>query len=236
MITLIIIFISSAFIWFFPAIFATIAQYSFRSIKTNEKLIALTFDDGPNLPYTESLLDVLSHHNVQATFFVVGKNLEKFPHISNMIIKSGHVLGNHSYSHKFTKYLQTPSFESEILKTQEIIESQTGKIPTLYRSPWLFQSPWLMKTVKKHTLTFVSGVFGSQREIRGRSGEKIAEDALKISKPGAILIFHDGYDAKGADRSQTVKAIDILIPELKKQGYELVTVDILLGVNPYKII
>ncbi len=236
LITVFLISAGSLFVWFFPALFASLAQYAFRVPKTERKIIALTFDDGPNPPYTEKLLRVLAAHNVCATFFVVGKNMEKFPDTGKAIMRGGHIIGNHSYSHQFIQYIKSLSFESEILKTQKTIERCVGKVPALYRSPWLFQHPWLLRTVRKQHLTFVSGLFGSQREIRGRSGEKIAQDALKKARPGMILIFHDGYDAQGADRTETVSAIDLVIPELKKRGYEFVTADVLLGVPAYNAV
>ena len=203
-------------------------------IKTDKKLIALTFDDGPNPPHTNKLLEVLSKHGVHATFFAVGKNLERFPELGKAIIAGGHVIGNHSYSHEFSKYFKSLSFKTEIVRTQEVIESITGKKPALFRSPWLFRSPRLLRELKSRGLSPVSGLFSSQREIWQPPARKIADDALKVAAPGVIIIFHDGYDAKGGNRAETVGAVDLLIPELKARGYEFVTVDRILGVSAYQ--
>jgi peptidoglycan/xylan/chitin deacetylase (PgdA/CDA1 family) len=204
------------------------------SIKTDKKVIALSFDDGPNPPYTNELLEILKRHGVRASFFMPAKNIEKFPELVGKILEGGHVIGNHSYSHQFSNNYKSLSFEKEITTGQEIIKKITGKTPALYRPPWLFNQPFLLRNLKKHGLTPVSGFFGSNWEIWHASAERIAADALKVVRPGRILIFHDGFDTKGGARKGSVWAIDLIIPELKKQGYEFLTVDELLGVRAYQ--
>lgn len=232
---LIVGLIVSGLAYYFTIWFKTQAfGYFPYGIKTERKVIALTFDDGPNPPYTDELLAILAKHNVKATFFPPAKNLEKFPELGRAIVAAGHVIGGHSYSHKFTQIFQTLSFESEIIHTQEVIEKITGKRITLYRQPWLFKQPWLLKNLKVHNLTPVSGWFASNFEVWQASAKRIAADALKVAAPGRIIIFHDGFDTKGGYRAGSVGAIDLIIPELKKQGYEFLTVDKLLGVSAYK--
>ncbi len=204
------------------------------SIKTDKKVIALSFDDGPNPPYTNKLLEILKRHGVRVTFFMPAKNIEKFPELVLEILADGHIIGNHSYSHQFSNNYRSLSFEKEIVTGQEIVEMVSGKRPALYRPPWLFNQPFLLKNLKKHGLTPVSGFFGSNWEIWHACAERIAADALKVIRPGRILIFHDGYDTKGGPRTGSVGAIDLIIPELKKQGYKFLTVDELLGVKAYQ--
>lgn len=202
-------------------------------------MIALSFDDGPNSPYTEALLAVLAKHQISVTFFNLGKNLEKFPDLGKAIVAAGHTLGNHAYSHNFFQYFINPSLSKEIIKTQSIIFSATGKKAALFRSPWLIRNPSLFKAVKNNGLTPAGGLFGSQKEIWQPDASILFRDALKQAAPGVILVFHDGYDTlarklHGTSRGETVKAIDLLISELKRQGYQFVTVDRLLGVAPYQ--
>ena len=204
------------------------------SIKTDKKVIALSFDDGPNPPYTNELLEILKRNEVKATFFMPAYNIEKFPILAQQIINEGHVIGNHSYAHKFSNNYKSLTFEKEITRAQEIIEKVVGKRPALYRPPWLFNQPFLLKNLKVHRLTPVSGFFGSNWEIWHASAARIARDALKVVRPGRIIIFHDGFDTKGGARTGSVGAINIIIPELKKQGYEFLTVDKLLGVCAYQ--
>jgi len=204
------------------------------SIKTDRKVIALSFDDGPNPPYTNTLLEILKRHNVKATFFMPGQNIENFPDLVREIYNDGHVIGSHSYSHKFSNNYQSLTFEKEIKRGGEIVAKTIGRQPALYRPPWLFNQPFLLKNLKAHGLTPVSGFFSSNWEIWHASAERIAKDALRTVKPGRILIFHDGFDTKGGARTGSVGAIDIIIPELKKQGYEFLTVAELLGVKAYQ--
>lgn len=204
------------------------------SIKIDKKIIALSFDDGPNPPYTNQLLEILKRHDVRATFFMPAYNILKFPELVKEIYAAGHIIGAHSYSHKFSNNYKSLTFEKEITKGSEIIEKTIGRKPALYRPPWLFNQPFLLRNLKAHGLTPVSGFFGSNWEIWHASAERIARDALKVVRPGRILIFHDGFDTKGGRRAGSVGAIDIVIPELKKQGYEFLTVDELLNVSAYQ--
>ncbi len=199
----------------------------------NKKEIALTFDDGPNSPYTNEILDLLSKENVKATFFMVGKCIERDPKTAKKILDEGHVVGNHSLSHEFKNYFKSLSFEKEIASNQKIIKDNLGISPALYRSPWLFRHPILLKTLKKQKLTPISGQFCHSLEVSQIDSQKIANNVLKISKNGSIIIFHDGKESVGGNRSETVKALETVIPELKKRGYRLVSVSDLLGIKAY---
>lgn len=208
-------------------------KFPYRA-KTNQKVIALTFDDGPNDPFTTELLDYLAKEKVKATFFVVGSCAERYPNTVKRIVKDGHIIGNHSLSHKFTNYFKNPSFRTEITKNQDIIYKLTGKTPALFRPPWLMRQPMILKTVKKLGLSPVGGEFCSNLEVLQVSSKKIASDTMKKIRPGSIIIFHDGYDGKGGNRRQTIDAVKQLIPELKKAGYTMTTVDKLLDIPAYQ--
>jgi len=197
-------------------------------VRTQQRVIAMTFDDGPNEPYTSQLLDVLRKHRVAATFFLVGRCLERAPAVGRRIVAEGHAVGGHSYTHAFRRYFTQPSFREEIERSQRVLRDVVQVSPTLFRPPWLFRQPWLLATLKRVGLTPVSGEFADELEIFQPSAERMVRRALSKARPGAILIFHDGVDARGGDRSQTVRAIDLLIPELRSRGYSFATVDELL--------
>jgi peptidoglycan/xylan/chitin deacetylase (PgdA/CDA1 family) len=201
--------------------------------EVSEPLVALTFDDGPNEPYTSQLLDVLDERGVRATFFQVGRCAERFPSASRRVVESGHVLGNHSYSHQFSNYFREPSQRREIERSQQVLASVTGVVPALYRPPWLCHWPWVLGSIRDHGLQVVSGLFGHPLEIIQPPARVMAASAAKITKPGTILIFHDGFDARGGRRDQSVAAIGPLIDSLADRGYRFVTVDQLLGVPAY---
>jgi peptidoglycan/xylan/chitin deacetylase (PgdA/CDA1 family) len=192
---------------------------------TKEKVVALTFDDGPNEPYTSELLEFLAKKQIKATFFIVGACALRHPETVKKIASAGHAIGNHSHSHKFINYFLHPSFKKEILDTQNIIRKLTGEAPKLYRSPWLFRQPWLLRSVRSTGLTPVSGEFCHPLEVLQINGDRIAKGALKKIHPGSIIIFHDGFDGRGGNRSQTVKAVKIMVNELLRQGYAFTTLE-----------
>lgn len=221
---------SAIFYLFFSPWSQWFGQFPYR-LPTRERLVALTFDDGPNEPWTSRLLDVLQRHGVHATFFLVGRHVEQFPDTVRRMVSEGHTIGNHSYSHVFGKYLADPRFEEEIERTQITIKRVVGITPRWFRSPWLFRQPALINNLQTHGLTAVSGDFGSEREIFQPSAVSMAQRAVHKTKPGTILIFHDGNGAKGGHRQQTVEAIDRLIPMLQSAGYRFVAVDSLAQLN-----
>lgn len=220
--------------WLYMSPFSQVfGRFPYKA-STTKKAIALTFDDGPNEPFTSQLLDYLDEQKVRATFFVVGDCASKYPEVVKRIIKAGHVVGNHSQSHKFGKYFSQPGFAHEIAMAQTTISELIGKTPALFRPPWLLRQPWLLKTAKQAGLQVVSGEFCSALEVMQVDGAKIAHATLSKVHPGSIIIFHDGFDARGGNRAQTIAAVKQIIPELKKTGYSFVTVDELLNVPAYQ--
>ncbi len=220
--------------WLFMSPFSQLFGPYPYEVKTDEKIIALTFDDGPNEPYTSQILAILNSRNIKATFFQVGKRVERYPEVTKAIDQSGHTIGNHSLSHVFFNYFLQPPMSTEIVSSQAILTKTLAKTPALFRSPWLWRSPSLFKTLKIIGLQPVSGRFCSAWEVFQIDGQKIARTAVKKAKPGAIIIFHDGFDAKGGNRAQTVKAVEITVDELLKQGYKFVTIDQLFNIPAYK--
>lgn len=207
-------------------------KFPYKTI-TNEKVIALTFDDGPNEPYTTQILNELAKYNAKATFFLVGACAERYPETVKKIIKDGHEVGNHSMNHKFTNYLKQRDFKQQIMNAQKVIKSISGKTPALFRPPWLYRQSRIFKTAHKLRLQPISGEFCSSIEVIQPSASKIAKHAIKIAKPGRIIIFHDGFDAKGGNRSQTARSVGIVLKELTDKGYKFVKVSQLLGIKPY---
>jgi peptidoglycan/xylan/chitin deacetylase (PgdA/CDA1 family) len=198
-----------------------------------EPIVALSFDDGPNEPYTSRLLAVLEDRKVRATFFSVGRCAERFPSTVRDVVQAGHVLGNHSYSHRFSSYLTSPNQRAEIQRCQDRLAAIADVRPSLYRPPWLCHWPWVLASVRATGLQVVSGRFGHPFEVFQPPAYKIAEVASRLAHPGSILIFHDGFDARGGHRDQTVAAIGPLIDKLRERGYRFATVDQLLRVQPY---
>lgn len=222
------------FYWLFMSSYSQLFGYYPWKIKTDKKIVALTFDDGPNDPYTSQILDLLDDSGIKATFFLVGNCIEKFPDTVDRIFNSGHTIGNHSLSHEFKRYFKQADFKNEILDNQAVIRKYVGIFPALYRSPWLWRHPFIFRSVKESGLTPISGKFCHALEVLQIDGDKIAKSALRKAKPGTIIIFHDGKEGKGGNRSQTVKAVESVIINLKQNGYSFVTVDNLLKIPAYQ--
>lgn len=230
---LILVFVGLIY-YLFMSSYSQIFGYFPYKIKTNKKTIAITFDDGPNDPYTSELLDFLKEKNVKCTFFLVGKMIQKYPQTAKRIIKDGHTVGNHSYSHQFRNYLKDLSFNQEIEHNQKVIKDILGVKCALYRAPWLFRQPFILRNLKSKNLTPISGLFCHPLEVLRPNPNTIAKHAKKIAKPGRIIIFHDGKEGTGGNRKQTIDAIKLTINALIKSGYNFLTIDQLLKIPPYQ--
>ena len=200
---------------------------------THDRVVALTFDDGPNEPFTGRLLDVLATKQVHATFFQVGRCAERFPSTTRRVVDEGHVLGNHSLNHAFTSYLRDPQQRDEVARAQEVLHRVSGVAPGLYRPPWLCHWPWVLRTVRGAGLQVVSGTFGHPLEVFQPAAARMTAGAVRRTHPGSILIMHDGREARGGNRGQTVASVGPLIDRLRADGYTFTTVDRLLGVPAY---
>lgn len=205
-----------------------------RQGKTTAKVVALTFDDGPNEPFTSDLLRVLDEARVRATFFQVGACVERHPALPRTMADAGHVIGNHSYSHRFTRYAYEPSLRRDIARAQHTLTEAIGRAPALFRPPWLCHQPPLLRAVRDGGLQVVGGVFAHPLEPAQIAPERIARHAARLVRPGSIVIMHDGFDARGGYRGSTVTAAAMLIDELTQRGFGFATVDDLLGVSAYQ--
>jgi peptidoglycan/xylan/chitin deacetylase (PgdA/CDA1 family) len=199
------------------------------------KVIALTFDDGPNEPYTSQVLDILDKYDVKATFFVVGKNVELYPDTVKRIVAEGDVLGDHSYTHNANHALTDDGCKETNL-TQKIIFDVAGVEPHLYRPPHGKKSPWELECIKKEGLIEVTWD-DSTNDQHYKSAESVAQKIISQAGPGEIILLHDGYgtehNSTRSDRNITVEVLPLIIEGLQKQGYEFVTVPEILGVPAY---
>ncbi|SDS76427.1 Peptidoglycan/xylan/chitin deacetylase, PgdA/CDA1 family [Friedmanniella luteola] len=200
---------------------------------SDEPLVALTFDDGPNEPWTGRLLDLLGEREVPGTFFQVGRCAERHPEVTRRVVDEGHVLGNHSLSHSFGRYLTEPRQEAEIRGGQQVLQAVAGVTPLLYRPPWLCHWPWVLRGVARSGSSVVSGTFGSLVEVAQPSADRIAAASAGRAAPGSVLILHDGREARGGNRAASVAAVGPLVDRLRARGYRFTTVDRLLGLRAY---
>ena len=200
----------------------------------SEPVVALTFDDGPNEPYTSQIADLLGASDVRATFFAVGACVQRHPESARRLAREGHVLGSHGYSHRLRRCTGRAVVRDELQRAEDAFDRHVGLRPVLFRPPWLLRTPGLFAIAREQSLQLVSGEFAHELEVLQPSPERIARRAVAKARPGSVLIFHDGVDAKGGDRSATVAAVELVVAELSARGYGFTTVDRLLGVDPYR--
>lgn len=181
---------------------------------TQEKVVALTFDDGPDPIDTPAILDILREKEVRATFFVLGKAAQENPTLLKRLVKDGHELGNHSYNHDYNQR----NLVAELKQTDKVIFETTGTHTYFYRPPGGFVSKTQLEAVKNngHVVTLWSV---DSKDWRNPGVKQIVDNVMKNAFPGAIILMHDG----GYQRNQTVKALGPIIDNLRDQGYRLAT-------------
>jgi peptidoglycan/xylan/chitin deacetylase (PgdA/CDA1 family) len=192
---------------------------------TQEKIVALSYDDGPKPPYTNQLLDVLARDKIKATFYEIGLNIEKHPDIVRLIAAKGHELANHSYSHQSMVFRSPAFYSSEIEKTDSLLRKLGGTQNITFRPPWgrrLLLLPYILSRMGKKLVIWD---VDSEDYVKELSAEAIANRVTQQVRPGSIVLMHDG----GGDRSRTVAATEIIIKSLKSKGYEFLTVSQLLS-------
>ena len=202
-----------------PQLFGT----CIHRVKTEEKMVALTFDDGPS-PYTGQILAALRTANVRATFFLLGKHAEKRPDLVRQLYEEGHEIGNHSYSHQPLIFRKRSFIREEIEKTDRIIRQTGYSGPIHFRAPYgrkLVALPWILAQMGRPHILF--DVIPDDWDCPGVS--LIARRIVEGVKPGSIVLCHDGWESSAEqDRSQTVEALPIVIEKLKAAGYRFVTI------------
>ncbi len=196
----------------------------------NRKAIALTFDDGPS-ETTPALCDLLEQHNARATFFQIGRHVERLPDISRRVLAAGHELANHSYSHS-PFYLRHRHFiEDEVYLAQDAIYRTTGVAPIWFRPPYGCRWFGLREAQRQQNVTTV--MWTSIARDWTLDATAIHRRLRAAARNGAILCLHDGREMKeNPDIANTVEAVRRLLPELREKGFELVTVSDLLCKNP----
>lgn len=196
-------------------------------VPTEEKLIALTFDDGPDPIDTVSILELLKQYEAKATFFVVGQRVDKYPAIAQRETAEGHEIANHTYSHKYmnNKKLPDSRIEEEIMKTERSIVQATGQKPRLFRPPGGYYNEQVVHASKKTGYKVILWSWHQDTEDWNTPGvKKIVNKVLNNARNGDIVLFHDYVEGK----SQTIEALKQILPELKNRGFRFVTVSELM--------
>ncbi len=168
---------------------------SFTNLKSSEdNKIALTFDDGPHPLYTPQVLGLLKHYNATATFFCIGKNVEKYPALVQQIVAGGHTIGNHSFSHKSTiGFNGTKCWIGELEKSDTVIEAITGKKPELFRPPFGVTTPHLAKAIEFTNHTVVGWNIRTYDTSPIRHKDAMLKYIKRNTESGAVILLHDTH-------------------------------------------
>ena len=195
---------------------------SVSRVSVPDKLVALTFDDGPHPVLTPRLLDILARTGAKATFFMLGQNVSRYPDIVRRADAEGHEVASHSYSHPNLNKCSLSKVYQELDSTEAAIQKATGKKPSLVRPPY--------GNMKKDVRALVNQKYGyhivlwdvDPLDWRRPGSGVVAQRLVKGSRPGSILLSHDIHEG-------TVNAMESTIRSLQAQGYRFVTVSDLIA-------
>ncbi|ASS74990.1 hypothetical protein CIG75_08305 [Tumebacillus algifaecis] len=190
--------------------------------ETDEKVVALTFDDGPTKEWTLPLLDLLAKQDVKATFFMTGDQIVENREVAQRLVEVGHQAGNHTLHHDRMIY-KSPQYIKDDLREMDGLFNELGVEDTsLFRPPYgdkMVVLPLILKRQERKLVTW--DIDPQEQYAPSYKGELIVEQIMADAHPGGIILLHDG---RRSDPSTFLKVVDEVITKLKEQGYRFVTV------------
>jgi peptidoglycan/xylan/chitin deacetylase (PgdA/CDA1 family) len=194
-----------------------------RRLPTTERVVGLTFDDGPNPEATPAILDALGTAGVRATFFVLGRHADRWPQLVDRATREGHTIGNHGYYHRKLTWRPPAYVREDIALGAEAIERAGAARPGMFRAPHGQRNPWvtpIARALGQRTIGWTLGVWDT-----ALPGERvIADRVIRGAGGGSIVLLHDGdgYDP-GGNRMQTARAIPLIVRGLRERGFSFAT-------------
>lgn len=202
---------------------ATAEVHVVHRVCTSRHLLALTFDDGPNRTFTPQVLSLLRHYHGRATFFLVGQEALAYPDVVQGLRAAGMEIGNHGMHHRVLRGLTPEEVRAEVLDGERAIAQAGGGRTRLYRLPRGKMDCVSLRVLRELGYTVVGWSVDTQ-DWCTPPARHIADTILQHLAPGQIVLLHDGP----RQRAHTVEALRLLLPELRRRGYALVTVSELL--------
>jgi peptidoglycan/xylan/chitin deacetylase (PgdA/CDA1 family) len=197
---------------------------TFVGLRQGSRTLALTYDDGPNDPWTLRLLEVLERHSVKATFFLIGRFVQQKPEIARAIVAAGHSVGIHTWDHPNLLFASAPQVRSQLERTQQMIVEVTGIRTNLMRPPFGARLPATLRVVRELGLVPVMWNITCY-DWKPTTPERILAHVERQLRGGDIILLHDGGHLRlGADRRPSMEATDRLIAEYAGQGYRFATI------------
>jgi peptidoglycan-N-acetylglucosamine deacetylase len=197
-------------------------------VTIGQKVVALTFDDGPNPPYTNEIVDYLHEQHVPATFFVVGRAVAQYPDVVRREVKYGDALGNHSWDHAHLVLERSRHIEREISATDDVIFRETGVHTRLFRPPFGVRDYAVINTARRMGYQIIMWSAPLPKDWESPPPAIIRDRVLRYVKDGDIIVLHDGNRGKAGNRENTVEATKLIVEALRERGYRFVTVPELL--------
>jgi peptidoglycan-N-acetylglucosamine deacetylase len=198
-----------------------------NEVSTSQKVVAITFDDGPNPIYTAQVLDIFREAEGKATFFMIGEQMDQYPEMVKKVVEQGHEIGNHTYTHPKLSQLSPAECLEEIERTEKLMQELVGQKPVVFRPPYLDYNDETIIVLQQKEYPMIGALNLEAQDWEMPGVDHILAKSRDCVKNGSILIFHDGY----GDRSQTIEAVRTLVSELASQGYQLVTISELLKLS-----
>lgn len=197
---------------------------TFIGVGRGSKLLALTYDDGPNDPWTGRLLDVLARHDVHATFFMLGRHARQRPDIARRVAEAGHVIGNHTFTHPNLIFASPAQVTAQIIDCDRALTDSVGEHSKLFRPPFGGRRPDVLWRARREG--FVPVMWSvSAYDWRDDPPAKVERKVASQVSGGDVILMHDGgHLAMGTDRSASVAATELIIRRYKGEGYRFVTV------------
>ena len=194
---------------------------------TNEKIVALTFDDGPDEVFTPQILDILKKYNIKVTFYVIGEKVQYNKKIIKREYEEGHEIGNHTYTHINVSKNSYNKIKKEIKDTQSAVKSVTGTYPKTFRPPYRAISKDMCEIIKSNNMNIVLWSYVDARDWSSPGVSSIIKTIENGVQNGCIILLHD-YNKIRNPKSQTIEALDKIIPDLLEKGYKFVTISELI--------
>jgi peptidoglycan/xylan/chitin deacetylase (PgdA/CDA1 family) len=204
----------------------------------DERLVALTYDDGPNPPYSSAIVDVLREEHVHATFFVVGQAVQAYPDVVRREIRDGNAIGNHTWAHEHLVLDDSASLRETLERTDRAIFAATGTHTRIMRPPYGGRDWLVLREVRKLGYTPVMWSVPLAKDWEYPPANVIAQRVLRYVTDGSIIVLHDGNRGivcsrahqlpHVCDRSADVEATRLIVQSLKREGYRFVTIPELL--------
>jgi len=196
-------------------------RVAYREYRSNRnKVVALTFDDGPNPGETRRILAILKKEHVKATFFMIGTNVDRYPALARKVSDSGNQVALHSYHHVSLDTKSPAAIKKEIVKGKAAILKATGKVPTWMRPPYGAVDGTVYNVIKTANLGVALWNVDTI-DWRRPGKQRIINRAVFGKSPGVVILMHDG----GGNRSQTIAALPGIIGEYRNAGYRFVTIE-----------